>query len=189
MLRSRFTSGITKYWWLPLLIGLICLGFGLWSVFAPSSALPVIASAFAIGLLIVGIFDGIWGIATSKINPAWGWDLCIAVIDIICGIWMLNMSPANMTMTFLYIVGFWMIFAAFNGIGQIFAVSVYNPFATVLAVILLVITLFFSFWLIINPVGLGVTAWIWVGIALCCYGVFKISLAFQIKNYRDHAAE
>lgn len=186
MLRSRFMAGITKYWWLPLVTGLICLGFGIWSICAPSQALPVLATVFAIGLLAVGVFDGVWGISTSKFNPGWGWDLCVAVIDIIAGIWMLTMSPAQMTLTFLYVVGFWMIFAAFSGIGQVFAISVYNPFATVLAVILLVITLFFSFWLIINPIGLGVTAWIWVGIALCCYGIFRISLAFKIRNYKNN---
>ncbi|MDE6559343.1 MAG: DUF308 domain-containing protein [Muribaculaceae bacterium] len=184
MLRSRFMAGITKYWWLPLITGLICLAFGVWSIFAPSQALPVIATVFAIGLLALGIFDAFWGAATSHLNPGWGWDLCVAAIDIIAGIWMLCMSPAEMTLTFLYIVGFWMIFAAFNGIGQVFAISVYNPLASFIAVLLLLITIFFSFWLIINPIGLGVTAWIWIGIALCCYGIFKISLAFKIKNLR-----
>ncbi|MDE7402050.1 MAG: DUF308 domain-containing protein [Muribaculaceae bacterium] len=184
MLRTKFVSGVTKYWWLPLLTGLVCLAFGIWSICAPAQALPIIAMAFAIGLLIVGIFDGAWGIATAKFNPGWGWDICVAIIDIIAGIWMLNMSEANMTMTFLYIVGFWMIFAAFSGIGQVFAVSLFNPLATILAVLLLVATIFFSFWLIINPIGLGVTAWIWVGIALCCFGVFKISMACKIKGIR-----
>lgn len=185
MMRNTFLAGITRYWWLPLLTGLICLGLGIWCVCSPSQSLPVIAMAFAICLLAVGVFDIVWGFATSRHNPGWGWDLCLAVIDIIAGIWMLTMTPAQMTMTFLYIIGIWLIFAAFNGIGQMFAVSVYNPFATVLAVILLVMTIIFSFWLIINPVGLGVAAWIWLGIALCCYGVFKIALAFKVKNYRN----
>lgn len=186
MIRHKFAGEISHYWALPLIIGLICLGLGIWAICAPTSALPVIATVFAIGLLAVGCFDAIWSLATTRINPGWGWDLCVAAIDIICGIWMLGMSPSNMTLTFLYIVGFWMIFAAFNGIGQIFAVSIYNPAAMVLAVLLLIVTLFFSFWLIFNPVGLGVTAWIWVGIALCCFGIFKMSLAFKIRNYRAH---
>lgn len=178
-------AGITKYWWLPLLTGLICLGFGIWSICAPGTALPIIAAAFAIGLIIVGVFDGIWGISTSKFNPGWGWDICIAILDIIAGVWMLCMSPENMTLTFLYIVGIWMIFAAFNGIGTMFAVSVYNPVATICAVILLIATLICSFWLLVNPIGLGVTAWVMVGIALCCYGIFKIAFAFKVKSLRE----
>lgn len=188
MIRSNFMTGITKYWWLPLLTGLVCLGLGIWSICAPNQALPILATVFAISLLAVGLFDAIWGITTSKFNPAWGWDICIAIIDIIAGVWMLTLSPAQMTMAFLYIIGIWMIFAAFNGIGQMFAISVYNPFGTVLAFILLICTLFFSFWIIFNPVSLGLTAWIWVGIALCSFGVFKISLAFKIKNYRNQIA-
>lgn len=185
MLRSRYTVGIANYWWLPLLTGIIFLGFGIWSICSPMQALPVIAIVFAVGLLAVGLFDAIWGIATARFNPGWGWDLCLAVIDIIAGVWMLTMSPENMTLTFLYIVGFWLIFSAFNGLGVIFSVSVYNPAATVLAFLLLLATLFFSFWLIINPIGLGVTAWICVGVALTCFGVFRIALAFRIKNYHN----
>lgn len=182
MIRNSYLAGITRYWWMPLLTGLVCLGLGIWSICCPSQSLPIIAMAFAICILAVGVFDVIWGIATSRHNPAWGWDLCLGIIDIIAGVWMLNMPTGEMTLTFLYVVGIWLIFAAFNGVGQMFAVSLYNPFATILAVILLVATIFFSFWLILNPISLGVTAWIWIGIALCCYGVFRISISFKIKN-------
>lgn len=185
MLRNSFLAGITKYWWLPLITGLVCLGLGVWSICSPSQSLPVLATIFAIGILIVGIFDFVWGIATSKHNPGWGWDLCLGVIDIIVGIWMLTMSTQQLTLTFLYIVGIWLIFAAFNGIGQMFAISVYNPLATVIACLLLVATIFFSFWIIVNPVALGVTAWMWIGIALCCYGVFRISVSFKIKSLHN----
>lgn len=182
MIRHQFMKGITRYWWLPLLTGLVCLGLGIWSILSPTQALPVLAATFAICLLAVGLFDLTWGLATTRHNPGWGWDVCLAAIDIIAGIWMLSLSPAQMTMAFLYIVGIWLIFAAFNGVGTLFAVSMYNAFAAFIAAILLIATIFFSFWLIINPVGLGVTAWIWVGIALICYGIFRISFAFKIKS-------
>ena len=184
MIRSSFLAGITKYWWLPLISGLICLGLGIWSICSPAQSLPIMAMAFTIGILAIGVFDVIWGIATAKHNPAWGWDLCLGIIDVIVGIWMLNMPTGEMTLTFLYVVGIWLIFAAFNGVGEMFAVSVYNPFATIIAVLLLAATIFLSFWLILNPISLGVAAWMWIGIALCCYGVFRISISFKIKSLR-----
>lgn len=186
MIRTKFMKGITGYWWLPLLTGIVCLGIGIWAMLTPAEALPILATAFAIGLLAVGIFDGVWAFSTTKLNPGWGWDLCLAVIDIIAGVWMLTMSTGEMTLTFLYIVAIWMIFAAFNGIGQIFAVNVYNPVGTVLASILLICTFFLAFWIIFNPVELGITAWLWIGIALCVFGAFKISMAFRIRNYHKH---
>lgn len=185
MIRGKFMDGITRYWWLPVVTGLICLGLGIWTICSPTKALPIIALTFAICLLAVGIVDMIWGFATSKLNPGWGWDICLGIIDIIAGIWMLSLSPAQMTMAFLYIVGIWLIFAAFSGLGQIFAVSVFNPFAGILAAILLICALIFSFWLIFNPIGLGVLAWVWVGIALICYGIYKISLGCKIKTIRN----
>lgn len=179
-------TGITKYWWVPLLTGLICLGFGIWAIVAPQSAISVLAVGFAIALIIVGVFDGVWGIATSNHNPSWGWDICLSIIDIIAGVWMLTLPMETMALTFLYIVGIWLIFAAFSAVGQIFAVSSYSPFATFLAFILLLATLVFSFWLIFNPIGLGIMAWVWVGIALVCYGVYRITVAFQLKNLANN---
>ncbi len=182
MIRHNFLSGITRYWWLPLLTGLVCIGLGIWTILSPAQALPVIAATFAYCLLAIGIFDAIWGFSTTKYNPGWGWDLCLAAIDIIAGVWMLSLSPAQMTMAFLYIVVIWMIFAAFNGVGHMFAVSMSNPWTTFFGIILLIATLFFSFWLLISPIGLGVTAWIWLGIALICYGVFKVAVGCKIKT-------
>ena len=184
MIRHSFMNGISRYWWLPLVTGLVCLALGIWVILTPNTALPIIAAAFAYCLIFIGIFDAIWGFSTTKYNPSWGWDICLAAIDIIAGFWMLSLDPAQMTMAFLYIVGIWMIFAAFNGLGQMFAVSLNNPLATILGVILMLATLFFSFWIIFNPFGLGIMAWIWVGIALICYGVFKIALGCKLKNFR-----
>lgn len=183
MFRSNFMEGVTRYWWLPLVSGLVCLGFGLWSIFAPASALPFMAAVFAYGLLFVGVFEGAWAVSTVRHNAGWGWDILVAAVDIIAGIWMLTMSQANMTVTFLYIVGFWMILSAFNGIGQLFAVANRSAGATFVATVLLVVTLIASIWLIINPIGLGITAWIMVGIALVCYGIFKIEFALKIRRY------
>ena len=185
MLRSKILAGITRYWWLPLVTGLLCVGLGLWAIFSPSTSLPIMAMAFAIGLLVLGAFDAVWGISTAKHNPGWGWDICFAIIDIIAGIWMLTLSPAQMTLAFLYIIGIWLIFAAFNGMGQIFSVSMFNPVASILAGILLVFTLFLGFWLIFNPIGLSVTAWIWLGIGLVCYGTYRITVACRIKQLHN----
>ncbi|MBD5227223.1 MAG: hypothetical protein HDS67_04125 [Bacteroidales bacterium] len=185
MLRNSFLEGITRYWWLPLITGLVCIALGIWAICAPAQSLPVLAMAFAIGLLAVGFFDAIWGFSTVKHNPGWGWDICLAVIDIIAGIWMLTMTPAEMTLTFLYIIGIWLIFAAFNAVGLLFSASLFSTGATILATLLLIGTLFFSFWLIFNPIGLGLMAWIWIGVALLCYGTYRIALAFKLKNFRN----
>lgn len=182
MLRHKFLDGIHRYWWLPLVTGLLCIALGLWTIFAPSTALPAMAAAFAYCLILLGIFDASWGLSTTRINPSWGWDICLAVIDIVAGIWMLTLDPTQMTMAFLYIIAIWIIFATFNGVAQMMAVSVLSPWATFFGFILLFITCIFTFWLLINPIGLGLLAWMWLGIALVCYGTFRVTIAFRIKN-------
>lgn len=182
MLRHTFLDGVRRYWWLPLITGLLCIALGLWTIFAPASALPAMAAAFAYCLILVGIFDGFWSLSTTRVNPSWGWDLCMSVIDVIAGVWMLTLDPAQMTLTFLYIIAIWIIFAAFNGIGQMMAVSVKSAWATAFGIVILIATILISFWMLINPIGLGLMAWMWIGIALLCYGVFRITIAFRIKN-------
>lgn len=182
MIRHIFLNGISKYWWLPLLTGLLCIALGIWTICAPNSALPVMAGAFAYCLILLGVFDGIWGLSTTRFNPSWGWDLCLAVIDIVAGVWMLSLDPSQMTLAFLYVVGIWIIFAAFSGVAQLMAVSVRSIWATFFGMLMLFATIFFTFWLLINPIGLGVIAWMWIGIALICYGVFRVTIAFRLKN-------
>ncbi|MDE6810836.1 MAG: DUF308 domain-containing protein [Muribaculaceae bacterium] len=184
MLRHAFLSGISRYWWLPLLTGLICIALGVWTLCTPTSALPVIAAAFAYCLILLGIFDAGWGFSTSRINPSWGWDICLAALDIVAGVWMLTMNTGEMTLTFLYIVAIWIIFAAFSGIGQMLAVSYRNAWATFFGMLLLITTIILTFWLIINPVSMGVLAWIWLAIALICYGTFRVMIAFRIRKLR-----
>ena len=182
MLRHTFLDGIRRYWWLPLITGILCIALGAWTIFAPSSALPAMAIAFAYCLILLGIFDVIWSLSTNRLNPSWGWDLVMGVIDIIAGGWMLTMNPAEMTMTFLYIIAIWIIFAAFNGVAQLMAVSVKNVWATIFGIILLIATIVMTFWILVNPVELGLLAWMWIGIALLCYGVFRVTIAFRIRN-------
>lgn len=185
MIKSHYQSGLASYWWLPLINGLICIGLGVWTICSPVTALPAMAWAFAVCILAIGITDGFWAIFSTSTNPHWGWDICMSIIDIIAGVWMLSMNPSEMTLTFLYIIGIWLIFVAFSDLGRIFSTSSNNPFAVVLGVLLLIATLIFTFWMIFNPIGLGVTAWLWIGISLCCYGAFKTIFAFRIRSLRN----
>ncbi|MBD5370734.1 MAG: hypothetical protein HDR80_06255 [Bacteroides sp.] len=184
MLRHTFLNGVRRYWWLPLITGLLCIVLGVWTIFAPATALPAMAVAFAWSLILLGIFDGMWGLSTTGSNPSWGWDVVLAVIDVVAGVWMLTLNPAEMTVAFLYIIAVWIIFAAFNGVATLLAVSVRSVAATIFGILLLAATIFLSFWLLANPVQLGVLAWMWLGIALVCYGVFRVTLAFRIRNIR-----
>lgn len=182
MLQHTFLEGVRRYWWLPLLTGLLCIALGVWTLCTPSSALPTIAAAFAYCLIVLGIFDGIWGLSTSRFNSSWGWELCLAVLDVVAGVWMLSMNPGEMTLVFLYVVAIWIILAALNGIDQMMAMANKSALVTVLGIILLITTIFLTFWLLLNPISLGVMAWIWLGAALICYGVFRVIISCRIRN-------
>ena len=47
-------------------------------------------------------------------------------------------------------------------------------------VIVLLATIFLATIFIYNPLVGGVVAWIWLGISLICYGVYRIALACSL---------
>lgn len=182
---SAFKQGITRYWWLPMLTGLVCIALGIWTLCSPASALPVLAYVFAIGMICAAIFDLSFGFGTSRFNTQWGWEIAIGIMELIGGIWLLTLPVEAMTVAFMYIVGIWILISAINSIAQTFALSVFSPAMTVWAVLLLLATIFFAMIFLFNPIAGGIAVWMWIGIALITYGCFRMTIAGTVKRFRD----
>lgn len=45
------------YWYIPLLIGLLFVGIGIWSFITPLAAYLTLAFLFSISFLVSGVFD------------------------------------------------------------------------------------------------------------------------------------
>ncbi len=71
MRKIEFESGISNFWWVPLLTGLICVGLGIWTLAAPTTALIMLAYIFAAGLVVAGGINVIFSIAMSRYSAGW----------------------------------------------------------------------------------------------------------------------
>lgn len=83
--------GITRYWWIPMLTGVIALGLGIWCLCSPVTSVPVMAYIFAALICIAGIFNLAFAAFNHRIAPNWGWSLALGLLDLVAGIWMLTL--------------------------------------------------------------------------------------------------
>lgn len=177
------TLGFSRYWWIPLLSGLIFIAFGIWTLCCPAESLVVLAYAFAICFTIVGLFYIGFASAASRWSSDWGWSLAIGILEVILGLWLLFLPAAQLTVAFMFIAGFSLLFAAINSVCESFAASAGSVGWTIVSVIFLIMTIAFTVIFLSNPIVGGVAVWLWLGLSLICYGIFKVVLAGKLKTF------
>jgi len=53
---------------------------------------------------------------------------------------------------------------------------------TVFSVIMLVATIYFAIMFISSPVSMAIAGWLYLGVSLITFGVFRISISYRIKQ-------
>lgn len=177
-----FKGGITKYWWIPLITGLLAIGIGIWCLCSPDSSLPILAYVFAGVMCAAGLFNLAFAGANSSRFPGWGWSLAMGLLELICGIWMFCMPAPVLTATFIWIIGFYIVFAAINAICDSCTFYGYSNdwFGWIVAVLL--ITLLFAAIFLAGPIAGGLAVWLYIGISLIFFGIYRIIMAAKIRR-------
>lgn len=176
------TLGFSRYWWIPLLSGLIFIAFGIWTLCCPAESLVVLAYAFAICFTIAGMFYIGFACSVAGWSSDWGWGLALGILETIAGIWLLCLPAAQLTVAFMFIAGFWLLFAAINAACESFIASAGSVGWTIVSVLFLILTIVFTVMFLSNPIAGGVVVWLWLGLSLICYGAFRMVLAFKLKT-------
>ncbi len=179
---TGFTTGIHKIWWVPLITGLIALGLGVWCFCSPETSLTVFAYVFAAGLVIAGILNCSYSIANRQLHTNWSWSLILGLLEIVCGVWLLTLSPATLAISFAFAVGIWLWAVAINSIGEAIFFARFNIIWTILMVVLLVASIALVCVFLFNPIFGGLIGWMWLGCSLLLFGIWRIALAFKIKS-------
>lgn len=185
MIRTQTqTSSLSfsRYWWIPLISGLLFFVFGIWTLCCPGESLEVLAYAFAIIFTLAGLFYIGFAAAASRWSSDWGWNLAIGILEVILGIWLLTLPAPQLTVAFMFIAGFWLLFAAINSVCESFAASAGSFGWTMASVLFLIATIIFAVIFLSNPIVGGIAVWLWLGLSLLCYGVFKIVVAFKLRS-------
>lgn len=183
---EKFTKGIHKIWWAPLITGIIAIGLGIWCFCSPEASLAVFAYIFAGGLIFAGCLNIGYSIANSRLGTNWGWSLVLGILEIVCGIWLFSMPAQTLAISFAYAAGIWMLVVAINSIGEASYFSRYSGAWTVWMIILLIATIAFAAYFLFNPLWGGIVGWMWIGFSLVFFGIWRIALAFKIRSFNKN---
>ncbi|ELV09017.1 DUF308 domain-containing protein [Wohlfahrtiimonas chitiniclastica] len=170
-------------WWLSVIIGVLFIVLGIWSLMTPVATFLTIA--YFIGFMF--LFTGVAEIfSVSSQNPNWGWSLLSGVLDFIIGILFLTMPPGEVMLVTTFLFGFWILFRSMLGLGLVLSLknSTDHPksdqWKSIIALPIIGIVLGFIF--LLSPVIAG---GIIVGIfsaSIIAFGVFEIYWGFFLKK-------
>ena len=173
-----------RYWYIPLIVGLIFVVTGLYTFTAPEGTYLTLAFIFSISFLVSGLSDIVFSISNRNEVENWGWTLVFGLLTFLIGI-VLVIHPAISVTTLPLYVGFVVLFRSIAAISYSLDLKNYGVSQWGRLMILGVLGVIFSFILIWNPLFGGLTIVIWTGIALISAGIFSILLSLKLKKLHD----
>ncbi len=179
---STLQGGIMRLWWIPLFTGLLSIALGIWCLCSPVASMKVFAYVFAACLCAGGIVNLIFAGVNSRIGWNWGWALALGLIEAICGIWLLTLPSATVTSVFIFVMAIWIIIAAINALCESFVMASYSAVWVGWSVILLIATIVLAFVFMFNPISGGIAVWMWIGLSLIFFGVYRLVFAANIRQ-------
>ena len=83
-LKTAVNSG--KYWYLPMITGIIFVSVGVWLLRPPLGSYVTLAMLFSFTFLIAGLIEIIYAISLRKVIDSWGWSLAGGIVDFLIGV-------------------------------------------------------------------------------------------------------
>jgi uncharacterized membrane protein HdeD (DUF308 family) len=177
-----------RNWWWFVIKGLLYIVAGIAIFSRPAEGYVSLSVLFSVVMLGSGLSQIFFAVANSNILVGWGWTLANGILDLAIGIYLI--AYPGVTMAVLpYILGFWLMFAAFYLFGASFDLR--NLGITGWGWLLFGgITVMISAFLVLRNPAAGVLSIItWSGIAFLVGGAFNLVLAFQLKSVKKSAKE
>lgn len=182
MSKSSSTGLISRYWWIPLVTGLIAIGFGIWCLCDPSQSLPVLSYLFAAGMVLAGVMNCSFAFVNTSLYSGWGWSLFLGILELIAGIWMFFIPVPEMTVMFMYIVAIWILVVAIQSFVECCMLMKYSVWYVLGMILMLFCSIVFSFILLVNPIESIYISWLWIGLSLIMYGCYRVAFSFSMRN-------
>lgn len=170
-----------RYWWVPLLAGILSVAIGVWCFFNPVATLSALAYFFAACLCVSGLFHLFFSLANLR-GSGWVSAMAIGLIEVIGGGWMFFLPENVVTGAFVFAVGIYIIVVCINSICEACMMMSYSSSWVGLLIVFLIATLVFAVIFLAGPIVGGIAVWLYIGISFICFGLYRIILAFKLKR-------
>ena len=170
-----------KYWYLPLVLGIVFIIVGIWVSNTPLSSYLTLSFLFAFTFLIGGIIEIIYALSNRNSTESWGWLLASGILGLLLGILLIANLSISMIVLSLY-VGFWILFYSIIGIGRSIDLKKYSSKRWGYLMFTSILGLILSLIIIWNPLFGGLTIVFYTALAFIILGALNIVLAFELRK-------
>lgn len=184
---SNFLKTVTntiKHWYIPLIVGLIFIGIGIYTLVSPLESYLTLSIIFSLSFLITGLSEIIFSISNRHEIDNWVWTLTFGILTFILGI-LLIMNPAISITTLPFYIGFLILFRSIMGISYALELKNYGVLDWGNLMVVGILGVVFAFILIWNPLFAGFSVVFWTGLAIISGGVFSVYLSFKLKKIKS----
>ena len=183
--KSRF---MIKNWWLPLLVGILFILVGAWTISTPVKSYMSLAIIFASFMFVSGIFQLIFSINNRNEIDDWGWHFAGAMFDFVVGA-VLFFNPAVTMVVLPFIIAFYFMFKGFATFGFAFDMKKYGSDGWGWLLASGALSVIFSMMILFNPTLGGLTIVFFTALAFFSLGLFNITLAFALKKIKEKGGD
>ncbi len=184
----RIIKKTVKYWYFGLLVGLLLVGVGLWSIIFPRQSIAVIAFVFSLTFLLTGLFEIIFAIANREEITDWGWILALGILKLVVGV-LLLVNPAISALTLAFYVGFIVFFRSLSTLIMAFNLKRYLVLRWGNLLAMGIIGLILAFVLLLNPSLTSVAIAVWAGLSLVITGIMSFYWSLKLKKIKTLAGK
>ena len=158
-----------KFWYIPLIIGILFLGIGIWVLTTPIKSYLGLSVLFSISFFVSGVFEVFFSISNRKTMDSWGWSLAMGILNLVIGVLLLS-TPSISIITLPLYVGFVLLFRGLMAISLSYELKDYGiiDWGNLLAIGIL--STIFAIILLWNPLLAGMTIVIWTALAFLTMG-------------------
>jgi uncharacterized membrane protein HdeD (DUF308 family) len=178
------TTNALKYWWMPMIIGVLFVIAGIWTITTPVASFVALAIFFAAFMFVSGIFNLIFAISNRSEIEDWGWHLAGAIFDFVVGAILFFHPPLTMAVL-PYLVAFYFMFKGFATFGFSFDMRRYGDSRWGWLLFSGSISILLSIMIIFNPTLGGLTIVIFTAMAFFSLGLFNIVLSLGLKKIKN----
>lgn len=172
-----------KHWYIPAIIGVIFVVFGIYLLTTPLASYEALAFLFSFSFLVSGVLEIWFSVDNRNELEGWGWYLTSGIFLLLAGIFLISV-PGMAEITLALFVGFTLLFYSIQGLGFSFDLKNYGIRNWGYLAATSVLGIIVSFILIFNPVVTGVSLVVMTSLAFIFTGLASIVLAFQLKSLK-----
>lgn len=173
-----------KYWWTPLVIGILAIFLSVWSFAVPVATLFALSFVFVASFLVGGLGEIVFAISNKDSIDGWGWTLICGIIDVLFAILLISIHFADVYFM-IFCIGFLVLFQSMLNIGKAIDLQKFNIKGWGWVLAMAILGLILAFFLIIKPDFAATFIIAIFSVALFFYGISSILYSIGLKKVKD----